>query len=49
MRKLDHPNIVKIVEFFEDDQNFYIVSEFCKGGLYFQFYEIFNFFNDIII
>ena len=32
IRDLDHPNIVKIYENFEDDKNLYIVSEFIKGG-----------------
>jgi calcium-dependent protein kinase len=32
LRSLDHPNIVKMYEFFEDDKRFYIVTEICKGG-----------------
>jgi len=32
MAKLDHPNIIKYLEYFEDDQNFYFVSEYMKGG-----------------
>ena len=31
-RMIDHPNIVKCYEFFEDDKNFYISMEFCLGG-----------------
>lgn len=27
LRDLDHPNIVKIYEYFEDDKRFYIVTE----------------------
>jgi calcium-dependent protein kinase len=26
---LDHPNIVKMYEYFEDDDNFYLITEFC--------------------
>jgi calcium-dependent protein kinase len=32
MKVVDHPNIVKLYEFFEDDENFYIIQEFCSGG-----------------
>jgi calcium-dependent protein kinase len=32
LKKLDHPNIVKIFEFYEDDKNLYIINEFCGGG-----------------
>jgi calcium-dependent protein kinase len=29
---LDHPNILKLYEYFEDDKNVYLVTELCKGG-----------------
>jgi calcium-dependent protein kinase len=29
---LDHPNIAKFKEYFEDDDNVYIVMELCEGG-----------------
>jgi calcium/calmodulin-dependent protein kinase I len=29
---LDHPNIVKVLDFFEEDQYFYIVLEYMSGG-----------------
>jgi len=32
MRLLDHPNIIKIFEIFEDDTEYYIVMEYCQGG-----------------
>lgn len=32
LRNLDHPNIVKMYEFFEDDKRYYIVTDLCKGG-----------------
>jgi calcium-dependent protein kinase len=32
LKRLDHPNIMKIFEFFEDDENFYLVTEFCNQG-----------------
>lgn len=31
-RMLDHPNIVKLIESFEDEQNFYMVLEYCPVG-----------------
>jgi calcium-dependent protein kinase len=32
LSKLDHPNILKLYEFYEDDCNFYLVTEICTGG-----------------
>ena len=32
LAKLSHPNIMQIYEFYEDERNYYIVSEFCSGG-----------------
>ena len=32
LKNLDHPNIMKLYEFFEDDENCYLVSEFCDQG-----------------
>jgi len=29
LRRLDHPNIVKIFELFQDDSNYYLVTEYC--------------------
>ena len=40
LRNLDHPNIVKIFEYFEDDKRFYIVTEHIQGGELFD--EIIN-------
>lgn len=30
--RLDHPNIMKIYELYEDQKRFYLVMEFCQGG-----------------
>ena len=30
-KNLDHPNILKVYEYFEDAMNFYIVTEFVNG------------------
>jgi len=32
LKKIDHPNIMKVYDFFQDDECFYIVSEYCNGG-----------------
>jgi calcium-dependent protein kinase len=32
LKNLDHPNIVKMYESFEDEKRYYIVTEICKGG-----------------
>ncbi|MCQ2818889.1 MAG: protein kinase [archaeon] len=32
LRRLDHPYIVKIYEFFEDEKNYYFVNEYCPDG-----------------
>jgi calcium-dependent protein kinase len=39
LRTIDHPNIVKIYEFFESLTHFYIVMEFCPGKLLFQKFD----------
>ena len=32
LAKIDHPNIMKIFEHYEDELNYYIISELCSGG-----------------
>lgn len=32
LSKLSHPNIMHIYEFYKDETQYYIVSEYCKGG-----------------
>lgn len=32
MRQLDHPNIVRLIDFSESRQYYYIVLELCPGG-----------------
>ena len=32
MKRTDHPNIVKMYEFYKDDKNYYIVMELLNGG-----------------
>jgi calcium-dependent protein kinase len=32
LKSLDHPNILKVYEFYNTEENFYIISELCQGG-----------------
>ena len=32
LKKLDHPNILKILEFYYSSDKFFIITEFCTGG-----------------
>ena len=32
MKRLDHPNIIKLYEWFEDEACIYLVTELCEGG-----------------
>lgn len=32
MKKLDHPNILKIYEVFQDQKRYYLITELCTGG-----------------
>lgn len=39
IKSLDHPNIYTIYNFYQDDDNFYIISEYLKGGEFFDYLE----------
>ena len=30
--KSDHPNIIKLFEYFIDEDNYYLITEYCNGG-----------------
>ena len=32
LKKIDHPNVVKIYEFYSDAENYYLITEYCPGG-----------------
>ena len=32
LKQLDHPNIVKLFEYFSDKDKYYLITEYCKGG-----------------
>ena len=42
----DHPNIMKVYEFYQDDHYFYIVSEFLTGGELFDKISNLGFFSE---
>lgn len=33
MKKLDHPNIIKILEYFIEKGDIFIIMEYCEGGM----------------
>ena len=37
LKKLSHPNIVKIFEFYITRGHYYLVTEFCKDGEFFNY------------
>ena len=32
MKNLDHPHIIKIFEFYKDEENYYLINEYCTEG-----------------
>jgi calcium-dependent protein kinase len=32
LQKIDHPNVLKLYEHFEDSKNYYLITELCQGG-----------------
>ena len=40
LKKIDHPNIMKIFEFYNTESTYYLIIEFCEGG------DLYNFVND---
>jgi calcium-dependent protein kinase len=32
LRSIDHPNVLKLYEFFQDDRSYYLITEYCEGG-----------------
>ena len=49
LRSLDHPNIMKIYEYYEDNKNFYIVSEFCDQGDLFGKLKKLKYMNELVV
>ena len=49
LKNIDHPNIMKLYEFFEDNENCYMVSEFCDQGDLLQKLDKLNYMNEIVV
>ena len=32
LKKLDHPNVIKLYDMFKNDDHYYVVTELCEGG-----------------
>lgn len=46
LQKLDHPNVLKLFEYFDEDKDIYLVTERCKGGELFDRIVEENFFSE---
>jgi serine/threonine protein kinase len=46
LRSIPHPNIVQIYEMFEDNANYYIITELCDGGDLFSRIEKLGYFTE---
>ncbi len=46
LSKLDHPNIIKVYEYFVDGKNFYLINELATGGELFDQISKIQFFNE---
>jgi len=47
LKKLDHPNIIKLFEFFQDAKRFFLVTELCNGGELFDKIQSEQFFSEV--
>lgn len=36
LKQCDHPNILKLYELYQDDTNYYLITEYCNGGELFE-------------
>ena len=49
LKNLDHPNIMQLYEFFEDNNNYYMVSEFCDQGDLLGKLQKLGYMNEIVV
>ena len=47
LKHLDHPNIMKLYEFYEDEKRYYLVMEHCGGGELFDELTVRGHFNEL--
>ena len=36
LKTLDHPNVLKLYEYFEEDKKIHLITELCTGGELFE-------------
>ena len=39
LKKIDHPNIIKLFEFYSNKSTYYLILEFCEGGNLYEFVD----------
>ena len=49
LKNLDHPNIMKLYEFFQDSKNYYMVSEYCDQGDLYEKMNKLRYMNQIVV
>ena len=49
LKNLDHPNIMKLYEFFEDNEHYYMISEYCDQGDLLDKLNKLNWMNQIVV
>jgi calcium-dependent protein kinase len=49
LKSLDHPNIIKIYEFFSDSINYYMVNEYCEEGDLYNKIEKISYLNEKVV
>ena len=32
LKSLDHPNILRVFEFYQNEKKYYLITEYCSGG-----------------
>ena len=37
LKQIDHPNVIKVYEYFMDAKNFHLVTDLCRGGEMFEY------------
>ena len=46
LRQMDHPNILKLYNFSEDEKRYFMISELCTGGALFERIQDEEFFSE---
>lgn len=49
LKKMDHPNIIKLYEVFENRERYHVVTEYCKGGSIIDFIKQRTHFDENIV